>query len=339
MSIRISSGAFRVLPMGSDIRVAIIGCGNIGKVHAECLSAIDGASVVAYCDVNIAHARELCTTFPGGIATDDPDKIFRDDGIDAVYICTHHDTHSALAVRAAQAGKHMMLEKPLALTLSDCEAVGNAVAKSNVKAMTGFKMRYYPAVAKVKEFIPSPLVTVAQMLDSRWPDDFWANDPVKGGGNVLSQGCHTMDLVYYLNESEPVRIYAEGGNFTHKNIDIIDNIVTTITFANGSIASVVQGDSGATPFVSKFSFQIMDGKKSAHLHNRLKSATMSDGTNTVVHEDPDEYGFVEENRDFIRALQNNQDPPITHKDGLRATLMILRAFESLKTHTPQSVSL
>jgi myo-inositol 2-dehydrogenase / D-chiro-inositol 1-dehydrogenase len=155
----------------------------------------------------------------------------------------------------------------------------------------------------------------------------------------LSQGCHTMDLVYFLNESEPVRIYAEGGNFTHAGLNIIDNIGVTITFANGSIATVVQGDSGQTPFVSKFSFQIMDGMRTAHLHNRLKTATMHDGATVTTHEDPDEYGFLEENRDFVRALQRNEDPPITHKDGLRATLLILRAFESLKTRSPQTISL
>lgn len=325
--------------MSADIRVAIIGSGSMGKVHAECLSKIEGATAVAFCDVDLERATEMCGAFHGHYATDDPGKIFRDGQIDAVYICTHHDTHSTLAVQAAEAGKHMMMEKPLALTLEGCDAIGNAVAKSGVKVMTGFKMRYYPAVAKVKQFIPSPVITVAQMMDSRWPDDFWANDPVKGGGNVLSQGCHTMDLVYYLNESEPVRIYAEGGNFTHRNINIIDNIAATITFANGSIASVVQGDSGQTPFVSKFSFQVMNGTKTAHLHNRLKTATMFDGTNTFKHEDPEEYGFLEENRDFIRALQRNEDPPITHRDGLRATLLILRAFESIKTHTPQMVAL
>ncbi|MFC2085912.1 Gfo/Idh/MocA family protein [Bacteroidota bacterium] len=325
--------------MSAPVSVGIIGCGSVGRSHAECLSRIDGAVLRACCDVDRSRAEEFCAQFGCGYATENPARIFRDDGIDAVYICTYHDTHSTLAVQAADSGKHIMMEKPLALTLAECDAVGNAVEKSGVKVMTGFKMRYYPSVARLREFIPSPVVTVAQMMDSRWPDDFWANDPLKGGGNVLSQGCHTMDLVYYLNQSEPVRIYAEGGNFTHEGLPIIDNIVATITFANGHIASVAQGDSGATPYVSKFSFQVMDGTRTAHLHNRLKSATLFDGTNVVKHEDPEEVGFLEENRDFIRALQRGEEPPITHKDGLRATLMLLKAFESLKTHSPQIITL
>jgi predicted dehydrogenase len=325
--------------MSAPIRIGIIGCGSVGKTHAECLSKINGAELTAFCDVARSRADELCASFGGAYSTDDPVRIFRDDGIDAVYICTYHDTHSTLAVQAAEAGKHIMMEKPLALTIAGCDAIGDAVEKHGVKVMTGFKMRYYPSVARVREFIPTPIVTVAQMMDSRWPDDFWANDPVRGGGNVLSQGCHTMDLVCYLNQSEPVRVYAEGGNFTHENLPIVDNIVATITFANGHIASVTQGDSGATPFVSKLSFQVMDGVRTAHLHNRLKTATLFDGTTVVEHEDPEEYGFLEENRDFIRALQQDEDPPMTHRDGLRATLMLLKALESLETRTPQTITL
>ncbi len=113
----------------------------------------------------------FCNQYGGRYATDGSARFFRDDGIDAVYICTYHDTHSTLAIQAAEPGKHIMMEKPLALTLAECDAVGNAVEKSGVKAMTGFKMRYDPSVAKVREFIPSPVMTIAQMMDSCWPDD------------------------------------------------------------------------------------------------------------------------------------------------------------------------
>jgi predicted dehydrogenase len=262
----------------------------------------------------------------------------RDDAVEAVYICTYHDTHSALAIQAARAHKHVMIEKPLALTLGECYEVGNAVEQHGITLMTGFKMRYYPSVARARQFIPSPIVTIAQMMDARWPDNFWANDPRKGGGNVLSQGCHTMDLVCHLNGSMPIRIFAEGGNFTHPGLDIVDNIVATIGFENGAVANVTIGDSGQTPFVSKLSFQITDGQRSAHLRNRLKTVTLFDGENTTDVSDPEEYGFLEENLDFIRSLINKKPPPITHSDGLRATLLVLKAFESLRTVQPQTFS-
>jgi predicted dehydrogenase len=325
--------------MPSPLRVAVIGCGSMGETHAVCLSRIDGVRLHAFCDVDEQRASALSARFAGSYATTDHERILRDGTVDAVYICTHHDTHSSLAIRAAEEHKHVMMEKPLALTLRECYDVGNAVEKNGISFMTGFKMRYYPSVARAKQFIPLPLVTIAQMMDARWPDGFWANDPRKGGGNILSQGCHTMDLVCHLNGSRPVRIYAEGGNFSHPSIDIVDNLVATIRFENGSVASVALGDSGQTPFVSKFSYQLTDGRKTAHLRDRLKTVTLFDGENTTETADPEEYGFIEENNDFIRALRSGTPPPITHIDGLRATLLVLTAFESLKTGLPQTLTL
>jgi predicted dehydrogenase len=324
--------------MPNPVQVAIIGCGRMGETHAECLSRIEGAAIRAFCDSNEERARALCAKFGGAYASSDPGSVMRDDAVEAVYICTYHDTHSALAIQAARAHKHVMIEKPLALTLGECYEVGNAVEQHGITLMTGFKMRYYPSVARARQFIPSPIVTIAQMMDARWPDNFWANDPRKGGGNVLSQGCHTMDLVCHLNGSMPIRIFAEGGNFTHPGLDIVDNIVATIGFENGAVANVTIGDSGQTPFVSKLSFQITDGQRSAHLRNRLKTVTLFDGENTTEVSDPEEYGFLEENLDFIRSLINKKPPPITHSDGLRATLLVLKAFESLRTVQPQTFS-
>ena len=310
----------------------------MGETHARCLSTLDGVKIRAFCDAQQERAETLSRSYGGVYATSDPERALTDDQVDAVYICTYHDTHSTLAIRAAQEGKHVMIEKPLALTLQECYDVGNAVEKSGITLMTGFKMRYYPAVARAREFLAHPVMTIAQMIDARWPDDFWANDPLKGGGNVLSQGCHTMDLVCYLNGAAPVRIFAEGGNFTHPGLDIVDNIVATVSFDNGAVASVAQGDSGQTPYVSKFSFQLTDGRKTVHLRNRLKTVTLFDGEKTEEVVDPEEYGFLEENRDFVRSLQAGTLPPITHVDGLRATLLILKAFESIRTGLPQTLT-
>ena len=200
--------------MPSPLHVAIFGCGSMGEIHARCLSQIEGVRLRALCDADETRARALASSFPADYTTTDPERVFRDDAVDAVYVCTYHDTHSTLAIRAAEARKHVMMEKPLALTLRECYEVGEAVEKHGITLMTGFKMRYYPSVARAREFIPSPIVTIAQMMDARWPDDFWANDPVKGGGNVLSQGCHTMDLVCHLSGSEPVR-HLRGGRKLH----------------------------------------------------------------------------------------------------------------------------
>lgn len=321
------------------IHAAFIGCGQIAEAHLLELAMIDAITPVAYCDIDSSRALDFLSRHGGRFATEQPERIFSDDGIDLVYICTHHDTHADLAVRACAAGKHVMMEKPLALTLEQCVSIGNAVERSGVTFMTAFKLRYYPMVERARAFLPGPMITIAQGMDRRWPDDFWAQDPVKGGGNVLSQGCHTMDLVYYLNQSEPVSIHAEGGSFTHPGSPVFDTIVATVRFANGRVASVALGDCGEVPYVSKFSIQILDGQRSVHIHNRLRSGLFFDGVDQRSITDEREQGMLAENLALAEALVNDTPPPTGYLDGLRATTMLLKAFESIRTGLPQPISL
>jgi predicted dehydrogenase len=325
--------------MASPISIAIIGCGAIGEDHARCLGSLPGASLRAFCDADESRAAALSRLYPGSYHTAHPARIFADDGIEAVYICTHTDSHAPLGIAAAQARKHIMMEKPLALTEKECYAVAEAVDRAGIFCMTAFKLRFYSCVRRVRQFIPAPTVAVGQIMDERWPAEFWGNDPLKGGGNVLSQGCHSVDLLYYLVGAEPVRVYAEGGNVHHPSNPITDTLLATIRFANGAVGSLVQADAGHFPVLSKFSFQVMDGVRTAHLYNRLMTAVLWDGKQSQRYDTDREEGMMEENRAFLTALQERTPPPLGVRDGVRATLVILRAIESLTTHKPQTIQL
>lgn len=321
-----------------SIRIGIIGCGAIAREHARALSSIDGVELYGYADISRAAAEAMRDDFGGVVATDKPATLIGDDRVDAVYICTWHDSHAPLVERAAEAGKDVVLEKPIAINAIDALRICDAVERNRILLMTAFKLRFYPSVAIARSFVQAPIVSIAQVMDARWPDDYWAQRPITGGGNVLSQGPHAMDLLYYFNQSEPVQIYAEGGAFTHES-ELVDNVVATIRFSNGRIASLAQGDSGLTPYVSKFSFQFADGVRTAHLHDRLKSVTLFDGSDIITHRDEEELGMLEENRAFVRALRREIAPPTTHLDGLRATSMVLAALRAVRTGEPQNIEL
>lgn len=317
------------------IGIALIGCGSIGEAHASCLSRIASVKLLAFCDLHLSRAADLCARYEGETATNNPEMIIKNSKIDAVYICTQTDMHAALAMDAIRAGKHIMMEKPLALTIAECRAVQESVEASNIKFMTAFKLRYNPCAQRAREFLPHPIMTNAQLSDRRWQNDFWGNDPVKGGGNVLSQGVHAMDLLYYLHQSEPIRIYAEGGNHSHPGIDIIDSIAATIAFENGSFAAITIGDLGETPLVSKFSFQSFDGVKSFHLFNRMKSILLHDGKSIYEQQEAEEIGLMAESEAFIHCIEHDLQPPSTVRDGVRATTMIQLAFDAIHTGKPQ----
>jgi predicted dehydrogenase len=226
------------------------------------------------------------------------------------------------------------MEKPLALTLEECDRVVEEVEKSGVRFMTGFKFRFYPSVQRVREYIPSPSITIAQMTDSRWPDEFWGNDPRRGGGNVLSQGCHTTDLVCHLMGSSPIGVFAGGGNRSHPGLEIVDTLVGTLHFSGGRIASIVQADQGTAPLVSKLSFQLFDGSRAAHLYNRLRSTMFSDGRETVQSHDEEEEGLRAENEEFINAIRSQREPSCGVQEGRRAMLILLKAIESMQRGRP-----
>ena len=138
----------------SELRAGLIGCGAIGGVHSEAVVGLEGIRMAAFCDVVEEKARTLCARYGGDYATGDAGRVLSDDSLDTVYICTHHDTHADYCIRAAEAGKNVLVEKPLALTVEDCRRIGDAVEREGIRLFTAFKMRYYPMVQKARELIP-----------------------------------------------------------------------------------------------------------------------------------------------------------------------------------------
>jgi len=319
------------------IRLALVGCGKLGRVHLQCMTQIPEAEFAAYSDVSEAAAQSCLEEFGGDYATTDTSRILEDDSIDAVYICTRHDSHAPLAIAAAQAGKHILIEKPLALNIEDCEKIAQSVQESGVYLMPAFKMRYYPLIRKTREFIPNPHVLVGQMMDARWQDGSWVQDPVQGGANVHSQGCHTTDILRYLAGSEPRVLWAAGGSLTHPGHPCIDQCVASIQFENGNVASWIQGDAAVAPYVSKFFIEVFGDGKSVQIYDRFKKATFFDGKETWTEERDEEEGFQIENREFINALLENREPEINAQDGIQATRLVLAADRAIRTGQVQQL--
>ena len=320
-----------------DLRFGLIGCGKVGTIHARCVHNVEGAHFTAFADSMLTAAERLLAEYNGDYATDDFSRLVNDPSLDAVYICTHHDSHAPLAIAAALAGKHVLVEKPLSLSVKDCEAVAAAVAEAGIWLMPAFKMRYYPLLQKARDFIPEPQVIVGQMMDNRWPDDAWAQDPVRGGANVYSQGCHTTDVIRWMARSEPELIWAAGGTMTHPGHSRIDQCVASIRFSSGSVASWIQGDAAQGYMTSKFFLELFGGGRSVQLYDRFKIAAFSDGDRQWSEQVDEEEGFLLENREFITALRTGRAPELNVNDGIQATRMVLAADQAIRTGEVQQL--
>lgn len=320
----------------SNFHVAIVGCGGLGRTHAECISDIDGLTTEAYCDVALTQAERLFIDFGGAYATDSLDQILEDESINVVYVTTQHDSHADITIRALAAGKHVMLEKPLALTMSECLRVRDAALNASGKLMIAFKMRYFDMVIQAKKLVPEPLIVSMQMMDNRWEDTSWTNDPIKGGGNVLSQGCHATDLIRFVVGRDPIEVYASGANF-YQSTGVVDNIAAVFRFDNNVTANWIQGDADTPPHTSKFFLQMFAEGRSVTLSQRLTTLTYHEtGKDPQVFRGS-ETGFREESVELLHALREDTPPPIDVIDGVYATAMTLQAVTAAKTHAIQPI--
>jgi predicted dehydrogenase len=176
------------------------------------------------------------------------------------------------------------------------------------------------------------MLTVAHVIDDLWPEGFWANDPVKGGGNVLSEGCHIVDLVLHLHPAPAIRVYAEGGNRQHRTLNIVDTIALTLAFSDGSVANVSIGDVGQPPHASKFALQQSDGRNSYSLHQRLNALVTRTDKQVTEHPIRPEAGVGAIDTVFLQAIEQSLPSSCPFRAGRRATALLMAAFESLRTH-------
>lgn len=317
-------------------QAALIGCGDIGTEHAEAVAGIDDLEFVTYCDLDLDRARGFLARFGGRSATDDVQQVLDDEEVDIIYVCTQHDSHVELCVAAARAGKHILAEKPLALTVEGCLEISRAVEEAGVTLMTGFKLRFYELVRQARELMPDPLLVTMQMMYDRSDDDRWVQDPVRGGGGVLSAGVHAVDLLRYVSGGEPTTVMASGRNFYHRN-GLIDNIAAVYTYDNGVTGNLVYGDCCTPPGVSTFHLQMFAERRSVVLSDRFCHLAYREmGQETVVRLGG-ETGVRDESVAFVAALDAGARAPVGERDGTLATHMVLQAIESAHTGTVQTI--
>ena len=335
--------------MPTPIRAAVIGCGGRGKLYARLSSALDELQIVGFVDARQEAAAAACAEFGGDWSSTDVDRAMDDPDLDAVIIATWHDTHTPYAVAAAEAGKAIFIEKPLALSVAECETIAAAVEQAGVPLVTGFKLHHCPLIREVTAWLGEPWLITGQMMDNTWGTTHWAVDPIKGGGNVLSQGCHTADLLRALAGAEPVRVFGEGGTFSGDHPELIDTAVATIAFANGAVATLVQGDLGENKELSKFFFQAWGRSgRWVHLDRRLHRAVLQEKgqlpreltaqelCNPI--EGVDERWLVEGDFDVLKAFVDAVQGRGPAEPGVfaatQATRLITSIFESIRSGQP-----
>ena len=186
--------------------------------------------------------------FKPSYVTTDYKEILADDDIDLVIITTRHDLHGPITVEALRSGKHVLVEKPLAMTADDVEEIRRALEDSGKCLAVGFNRRYSPLTIKAKQVIEknaTPILINYRINAGYIPSSHWTQDPVEGGGRIVGEVCHFIDLCNFLVGADIVGVDVSHIPLDGKLIQSEDNVVITTSYANGSLAVVTYVSIGA----------------------------------------------------------------------------------------------
>jgi predicted dehydrogenase/threonine dehydrogenase-like Zn-dependent dehydrogenase len=320
--------------------VALIGAGNLARwAHLPALRKISAVDLRAIHSTSGMRGKSYGLRFGAAYCTTDYDAVLRDPEVDAVIIVTRNAEHAEQAAAALEAGKHVFVEKPMALTADECRRIARAAGSSGRTLTVGFNRRFAPYYRAFKERLkrrPGPAVVHIRMNSPGIRGDYWMADPA-GGGAILGEACHFADLSWWLLESEPVEVAAYSLPLGKKEPIGENNIVAALRFADGSIANLsyctVGSRTSGGERVEAFADGI--GLATEDFCKLTVNGALPSSRRKLF---PDK-GYDEQLAAFVRSLREGREPEVTVRDGVRATVVCLAILEACRSGQPQAVDL
>jgi myo-inositol 2-dehydrogenase/D-chiro-inositol 1-dehydrogenase len=331
------------------LKVGVIGCGRIGKVHIKNISVrISSAEAVAVADPLLEEARKVAEQYGIASVSSDHKDILGNPEIDAVLICSPTDTHLAYILEAAAAGKHIFCEKPLELSPGKIKTILQAVEDAGVKLMVGFNRRFDPNFSKVKQMvldghIGNPHILRITSYDPMPPPPEYV---AVSGGMFLDMTIHDFDMARFIVDSEIVEVYAKAGVMVDPAIGKagdVDTAVITLYFKNGALGTIANSrqavygyDQRLEVFGSGGMVQVTNNTPDNHTYFNNLGSHGPLPLNFFM----DRYteSYVKEMEAFINSVMHDTEIPATGKDGLMSVVAGLAAKKSAAQNRPVKLS-
>ena len=356
--------------MTNKLKTAVIGVGKVTDLHAKALAKLKESQFTAVCSSKREKADEYAAKFGIKGYTDVSEMVSREK-IDVVIICTPHPYHLEPAIAAMEAGAHVLIEKPFASSLADCDAMLSCAKKNKKQIGVICQRRWYKPVQRVKAAIEAgkigrPVFGTVNMLG--WRDEkYYASDPWRGswkgegGGVLVNQAPHQLDLLqWFMGEID--ELYGVWSNLNHPYIEVEDTANAIIRFKNGAVGNIivsnsqkpgiygkvhVHGENGASVGVQTDGGAMFIAGMSNILEPpvndlwtvpgeelSLKEMVREDSEFFLSLKNPMEYFHERQIEDFLQSLLEGRKPAITGEDG-RVTVEIFTAiYRSTRDRKP-----
>jgi predicted dehydrogenase len=337
----------------NPVRIGVIGLHN--HYHAYPIGdylqrGIEGAQLVAVADEREHLARSFAERFGAGSWTTDYDEILERTDIDAVVVTSYTSAHAEHVEKAAKAGKHVLLDKPIATTIEDAQRI--VEAGREVKVMLAYLLRFIPAYRRAFEIVSSGALgdLVSAFYSIRIPATFitdapdvseqgWYGDPIRaGGGGFLDHGVHFTDFFRWFFQAEATNVVARTGSLTYKDLGVEDYGIATYSLESGAIVTVESTWHAAEwygPMASPDRCTLTGTRGEIELHYQkspqIEVASLDDPYRGRVYLDwqgEDRYEVCYRNllEDFVACIREDRPPTPDAEDGAKALEMILAAY-------------
>ncbi len=328
-------------PTAGALRVGLVGPGNILRwAHVPALRTVSDARVQAVYSSNGVRAKAFGERYKADYSTTDMDRILGDPGINAVLITSRNQVHAAQTIAALKAGKHVFVEKPMALTEAECLGIAEAARASGKVAVTGFNRRFAPDYLRLKGALArrqGPAVLSARVTSPGIAGAFWMADP-KIGGAVLGEAVHFVDLFHWLLGSEMVQVSAFS--LPPRDTDPIgtNNLACSFRFEDGSVANLTYCTVGHKTYSSErvegFAVGISAGTED------FMRSFVAGGVKPTNKRWLADKGYPAQMQAFAAAVRGQGAPAVTVLDGIRGTIVCLRMLDSAaQDGAPQAIDL
>jgi predicted dehydrogenase len=354
----------------SRVRTALVGCGKVGGIHAQALANLAESEFVAACDCDPARAGAFASRF--GVAPfADVAAMIEASKPEAILIGTPHPLHAAPAVVAARAGVHVLVEKPLAASLDDCDAMLAAAREGGVKLGVISQRRWYEPVRRMKRAVAEgkigrPAIGVFTMYS--WRDEaYYRSDPWRGrwdsegGGVLMNQSPHMLDLLTWLMDDEVEEVYGVAENVNHPYVEVEDTAVAVLRFRRGGLGSIVSslsqrpginttihlhGDSGASVGVETDRGATFIAGVTPIAEPPLNDLWTVPGEEARLAEfqaeDRARFASIDsathyhqlQIQDFLDAIRSDRPPAVTGEDGRRVVALVQAIYRSSRERAP-----
>jgi UDP-N-acetylglucosamine 3-dehydrogenase len=325
------------------VNIGILGSGRMGERHANAYKKIKNVKLIGFSDIDSSKAKNLAKQFD--VKDFSPNEMISNNLIDAIDICLPNNNHFENTILSLKSGKHVLVEKPMALTLSDCDKMISEAEIAKKNLMVGHTYRYYPSSLKTKEIIDSGEIGKIKLVLGYGLDPGkipgkdgppeWTKNKESGGG-VFFDAIHGVDLLRYLLNSEVESVYSPIIDSLHPSSNADELGFATINFKNGVVATIMPvaptwgirdtgfkiiGEKGAL-YVT-YGEEIKVGKKEWKQYDfDYKSSPASIEHNLQ--------GFVNQISEFVNSIIEKRQPIVSGEEGRKNLEIILAIYESFK---------